>query len=108
MSLHTSDVIDYFFPASKRIACTKPEDVGKVKFVCNCGTTRVCLLKTGFSNLMSHIRSQHPNYEKDFVASNDRRSDIYFVNKDALEATEYIDFLLTSNQPFSLGNNPHL
>ena len=63
-TLDNKGLCDFFFTLSNPILVEKAGTIKEVKtFTCSCGSKRKVKTKSGYTNLMSHIKDQHPDYE---------------------------------------------
>jgi len=61
----TKNVCDFYFNLSQPKKVSNVGTAQEVKtFACSCGVERKVKTKSGYSNLMSHIKEQHVDYEK--------------------------------------------
>jgi hypothetical protein len=78
----------------------KNKDVLITTFKCQCGITRTQDLKKGYSNLISHIYSQHPDWQEIMGTSNLGGPNV-FVNKKANTIFAWLEWIVMENLPFS-------
>lgn len=72
------------------------EDGLDKNWICKCGTLRVQAKKTGYTNLMSHIRADHKNYQELLKSDGQVKLDEYFfVSDKAAQVYGWIDWIVT-------------
>ena len=85
-------------------------------FKCNCGTLRKQKKSSGFSNLMSHLKEKHEDWEElynAFKKSNPKakkvpQGHVFFVNPKAVLLHTWMNLVVSSNFPLSVVENPIL
>ena len=96
----SSEACSLFFT---RVSDTGSEQV----FKCSCGTTRKQKKGSGFSNLMSHLREKHGDWEQiyeDFRKNNPKSKKapaghVLFVNPKVVLLHSWLDWIVTDNLP---------
>ena len=96
----SSEACSLFFT---RVSDTGSEQV----FKCSCGTTRKQKKGSGFSNLMSHLREKHGDWEQiyeDFRKNNPiskkaPAGHVFFVNPKVVLLHSWLDWIVTDNLP---------
>ena len=96
----SSEACSLFFT---RVSDTGSEQV----FKCSCGTTRKQKKGSGFSNLMSHLREKHGDWEQiyeDFRKNNPKSKKapaghVFFVNPKVVLLHSWLDWIVTDNLP---------
>ncbi|KAG6941899.1 hypothetical protein JG688_00018414 [Phytophthora aleatoria] len=75
-------------------------------FRCRCSKIRKQDSKTGYTNLISHIRAQHPNFAAEIASSGHASGTLIgFVDKKSQTIYSWIDWIVSYNLLFSfLGN----
>lgn len=98
---NTKEICDLFF---KKIKESGSEEV----YECNCGTTRKKQKSSGYTNLMSHLREKHDDWEQlynDFKKNNPKsikgKSNFFIVNPKVLQLHSWLDWIVTDNLPIS-------
>ncbi|POM80718.1 Hypothetical protein PHPALM_1411 [Phytophthora palmivora] len=76
-------------------------------FRCRCGTVRKQTRRNGYSNLMQHIRREHPDYEAVMLAAStaETGSMLNYVRQSALNVYGWMDWILKNNLPLSFCEN---
>ena len=89
------DIVKWFFKEKK-------DNPGV--WVCQCSIERKQAEKTGYSNLMSHLRSDHKNYEQTYKNSlHNSNLDKFFSPSDkAIRIYGWIDWIITDRYFFYL------
>ena len=85
-------------------------------FKCNCGTVRKQKKASGFSNLMSHLREKHEDWEElynAFKKTNPKTKKapaghVFFVNPKAVLLHTWINLVVSNNFSLSIVENQHL
>ncbi len=80
------------------------EKVGNTitRFKCNCGVVRTQNLKKGFTNLISHIKEQHPDWEDIMQNKLDGRTILnQFINRKAIKIFNWLEWIVMGDLPFS-------
>jgi hypothetical protein len=102
MKINSADACSLFF--------TKVSETGSEQvFKCSCGTTRKQKKGSGFSNLMSHLREKHDDWEQLYEAfkENNHKSKkapaghVFFVNPKAVLLHSWLDWIVTDNLPIA-------
>ena len=95
MSHDSKTIIDFYFTS------VGPEEDGNFK--CKCGVTRTQKKKTGYTNLMSHVNAQHPNYLQELEATNskDLQTQLKFVDKKSVNIFSWLEWIVMDLIPFS-------
>ncbi|GMF38020.1 unnamed protein product [Phytophthora fragariaefolia] len=71
-------------------------------FRCRCSKVREQDIKTGYTNLMSHVRAQHPNFAAEIANSGMAGGTrIAFVHKKSQTVYSWIDWVISCTLPFS-------
>lgn len=98
-------------PTSKEICefyykVTQRDDDGTHHCECSCGVKRKFKLNTGYTNLMSHIKEQHPKHLEEMatVRSGGPRQAV-MVSKKSLNLFEWLNFVVMTGLPFSIVEN---
>jgi hypothetical protein len=107
MNVNSADVCSLFFT---KICETGSDQV----FKCSCGTTRKKKKGSGFSNLMSHLRAEHNDWEqiyKDSKKNNTRSKKaaadpVYFVNRKVVLLHSWLDWIIMDNLPIAAVEDP--
>lgn len=102
MKVISSEVCSLFFT---RISDSGSEQV----FKCSCGTTRKQKKGSGFSNLMSHLREKHCDWEQlyeDFKKNNPKSKKapaghVFFVNPKVVLLHSWLDWIVADNLPIN-------
>lgn len=92
------------------------EEANEKVFKCSCGIKRKQRKGTGFSNLMSHLREKHPNWEEmltQFKKENPKakkapKGHVFFVNPKAVLLHQWMDLVVSANLPLSIVENRSL
>ncbi|POM80965.1 Hypothetical protein PHPALM_1132 [Phytophthora palmivora] len=76
-------------------------------FRCRCGTVRKQTRRNGCSNLIQHIRREHPDYEAVMLAAStaETGSVLNYVRQSALNVYGWMDWILKNNLPLSFCEN---
>ncbi|ETP42562.1 hypothetical protein F442_10559 [Phytophthora nicotianae P10297] len=75
-------------------------------FRCRCTKTRNQDPKPGYTNLMSHVRAQHPNFADEIAGSGlSSGTLIGFVDKKSSIIFSWIDWVVSCNLPFNFPEN---
>jgi len=98
---------------SKQIVSTfftkeSEEQVGDkvlITYVCSCGRKRIQNPKTGYGNLLNHIKTDHQDWEDIMKAKNDKNPSI-FVNKKGANIFKWLEWIVTLNLPFQFVEQP--
>lgn len=98
---------------SKEIAATfftkvseeQTRDKLLIAYVCNCGRTRVQNPKTGYGNLINHIKNDHNDWE-DIMKAKDSKNPSTFVNKKGTKVFKWLEWIVMSNLPFQFVEDP--
>ena len=93
---------------------SESDDGKKQEFKCSCGTKRTKDKGGGWSNLMSHLRDKHPDYEQlyeNFKKSNPKAKKaapgtVFFVNPKVILLRNWLDWIVTDNLPLSTVEKP--
>ena len=88
----------------------KKVDGDEDQFVCNCGTMRKQKKGSGYSNLMSHLRDKHSEWENiynDFIMSNPKSKKPpaghqFFIHPKVIFIYSWLDWVVTDNLPISI------
>jgi hypothetical protein len=74
---------------------------------CRCGTVRKQANWNGISNLVSHVRSEHPNHVSLMLAatSAETGSIIDYVRRSSLNLFSWLEWVLKNNLPLSFSEN---
>jgi hypothetical protein len=76
-------------------------------FKCQCGISRSQDLKKGFVNLVSHIKSQHPDWQGVMDAKMKNKDQTHlFVNKKASTYFAWLEWIVMDNLPFTFVEKP--
>ena len=87
---------------SREIARTFFEDVPQnskgeqtnFKFKCSCGTTRTQDLKKGLTNLISHIKNDHKDWEEVMSSKKKAGPQSLFVNRKGSNIFNWIEWVI--------------
>ncbi|KAE9035456.1 hypothetical protein PR002_g7574 [Phytophthora rubi] len=71
-------------------------------FRCQCGTLRKQSGDTGYSNLLSHVRKEHPDFAVTMAASYRSGALTAFVDSKSQNVYDCLDLMVECNLPFSL------
>ena len=102
MKLDSAEVCEVFF--------TKIREEGKNRiFRCNCGTERKQAKGAGVSNLTSHLKDKHQDWEQiynDFKKNNPKAKkapagSVFFINPKVITLHSWLDWIVTENLPIS-------
>ena len=107
MKVNSADACSLFFT---KISETGSEQV----FKCSCGTTRKQKKGSGFSNLMSHLREKHDDWEQlyeEFKKNNPKSKkapagQVFFVNAKVVLLHSWLDWIVTDNLPIATVEKP--
>lgn len=99
---------------TREIATTFFEDVPKnskgeqtnFKFKCSCGTTRTQDLKKGLTNLISHIKNDHKDWEEVMNSKKKDQPQSLFVNRKGSNVFNWIEWVIMDNHSFSFVEKP--
>ena len=75
-------------------------------FKCRCGRIRKQKPGSGYANLMNHVRSEHPTYERD-MASQISVISRTCVSRKALNIYNWITWVINGNHPLSFVDNQY-
>ena len=78
----------------------------KSKFKCSCGTTRTQDLKKGLTNLISHIKNDHKDWEEVMNGKNKVGPQSLFVNRKGSMIFNWLEWVITDNHSFSFVEKP--
>jgi len=76
-----------------------------ITYRCTCGRTRVQNPKTGYGNLVNHIKSDHNDWE-DIMKAKDSKNTSIFVNKKGTKVFNWLEWIVMSNLPFQFVEDP--
>jgi hypothetical protein len=95
----SKDIVSTFF--------TKLEDSadGKGIYLCSCGRRRVQNLKSGYGNLIGHIKTDHKDWE-DVMKAKDKKVPSAFVNRKGANIFNWLEWIVMSNLPFTFVEDP--
>ncbi|RLN52051.1 hypothetical protein BBJ28_00021775 [Nothophytophthora sp. Chile5] len=86
------------------------EDQGQGVFRCQlCGASRKQQLGSGYSNLLSHLTSTHPDFEETYnaaVASDAPLTHFDFVSEATQQRNQWLQWIVERNLPVSEVDNP--
>ncbi|KAG3110912.1 hypothetical protein PI125_g9585 [Phytophthora idaei] len=70
---------------------------------CRCGTVRKQARRNGLSNLMSHVRREHPDYESLMLAATtaETGSILNYVRRSSLNLFSWLEWIPENNLPLS-------
>ncbi|KAG6576410.1 uncharacterized protein IUM83_08938 [Phytophthora cinnamomi] len=76
-------------------------------FRCRCGTVQKQTRRNGYSNLMQHVRREHPDYDAVMLAAStaETGSMLNYVRQSALNVYGWMDWILKNNLPLSFCEN---
>ncbi|KUG02223.1 hypothetical protein AM587_10000365 [Phytophthora nicotianae] len=74
---------------------------------CRCGTVRKQTRRNGYSNLMQHVRREHPDYEAVMLNAStaETGSMLNYVRQSALNVYGWLDWIIKSNLPLHFCEN---
>jgi len=98
---------------SKQIVSTfftkeSEEQVGDkllITYLCSCGRKRVQNPKTGYGNLLNHIKSDHKDWEE-IMKAKDTKNPSAFVNKKGANIFKWLEWIVLTNLPFQFVEDP--
>ncbi|KAG3028383.1 hypothetical protein PC120_g4914 [Phytophthora cactorum] len=72
-------------------------------FRCTCGAVRKCATGTGYTNLMQHIRREHPAFAEEMLAATpgETGSVVHYVRHSAQNTCGWLELLIKCNLPLS-------
>jgi hypothetical protein len=73
----------------------------QTKFQCTCGTTRTQDLKKGLTNLISHIKNDHLDWEQVMNSKKNDRPESLFVNRKGSTIFNWMEWVIMDNHSFS-------
>jgi len=77
------------------------------KFKCKCGVTRSQDLKKGYINLISHIKTNHPDWEEVMSSKKSfNKSQSLFINQKASTYYSWLRWIILDCHPFSFVERP--
>jgi hypothetical protein len=76
-----------------------------ITYVCSCGRKRVQNPKTGYGNLVSHIKTDHKDWEEIMKAKNNNNPSA-FVNKKGANIFKWLEWIVVANLPFKFVEHP--
>ncbi|KAE8996964.1 hypothetical protein PF011_g15695 [Phytophthora fragariae] len=103
-SFSNAQVSAYFFtPCSDEYAEPVPE-----YFRCRCGTVRKQTRRNGFSNLMQHVRREHPSFEAEMRAATtaETGSLIHYARRTPVNRFGWLEWVVKANLPLVFCENP--
>ena len=101
--------------SSKQLAATFFEELNSKKvgeksistFKCQCGISRSQDLKKGYVNLVSHIKSQHPDWKEIMDSKKKIEEDKNpFINRKASTYFSWLDWVIMDDLPFTFVERP--
>ncbi|RLN51667.1 hypothetical protein BBJ28_00013573 [Nothophytophthora sp. Chile5] len=77
-------------------------------FRCRCGTVRKQTRRNGYTNLMQHVRREHPDYEAVMLSAStaETGSMLNYVRRSALNVFGWLDWIVKNNLPLHFCENP--
>ncbi|KAG3086941.1 hypothetical protein PI125_g18801 [Phytophthora idaei] len=77
-------------------------------FRCRCGTVRKQNRRNGYSNLMQHVRREHPDYEAVMLTAStaETGSLLNYVRRSALNVFGWLDWIIKNVLPLHFCENP--
>ncbi|KAF1781907.1 Ribonuclease H-like domain [Phytophthora cactorum] len=77
-------------------------------FRCRCGTARKQTRRNGYSNLMQHVRREHPDYEVVMLTASTAETDslLNYVRRSALNVFGWLDWIIKNGLPLHFCKNP--
>ncbi|EGZ05763.1 hypothetical protein PHYSODRAFT_341962, partial [Phytophthora sojae] len=101
-SFTTKQVCTYFFTP-----LLDEQDEPTEHFRCQFGTVHKQDVKTGYSNLFSHVLKQHPDYVTTLANSGfNSGTMVVFIDQKSQTAYCWLDFVTERNLPFSFCEHP--
>ncbi|KAH7467328.1 uncharacterized protein KRP23_11652 [Phytophthora ramorum] len=70
---------------------------------CRCGSVRKRVAGTGFTNLMQHVRHEHPAFEEELLAATpgETGSVVHYVRHTAQNVFGWLEWIVHCNLPLS-------
>ncbi|ETI49280.1 hypothetical protein F443_06781 [Phytophthora nicotianae P1569] len=74
---------------------------------CRCGTVRKQTRRNGYSNLMQHVRREHPDYDAVMLNAStaETGSMLNYVRQSALNVYGWLDWIIKRNLPLHFCEN---
>jgi len=76
-----------------------------ITYLCSCGRKRVQNPKTGYGNLLNHIKSDHKDWEE-IMKAKDKKNPSAFVNKKGANIFKWLEWIVVANLPFQFVEHP--
>ncbi|KAG6612558.1 RWD domain-containing protein 3 [Phytophthora cinnamomi] len=89
---------------SKEICAFFYDDLGSGSYACKeCGTARKQQIGSGYSNLMSHITTKHPQYEETYAAATrgGKLQNFGFVSQETNHRFQWLRWVVERNLPIT-------
>jgi hypothetical protein len=98
----TKQLVSTFFTKE-----SEHHDGGKllITYRCSCGRKRVQNPKTGYGNLVSHIKTEHKDWEE-IMKAKDNKNPSAFVNKKGSNIFKWLEWIVVANLPFKFVDHP--
>lgn len=77
------------------------------QFMCVCKTSRKVKRNSGYTNLLSHIKDQHPNFKEEMLVANKKSSSFFHsVDKKSANIYGWMEWIVEDMLPLSFVDRP--
>ena len=97
----TREIVSTFFEGLPKDSKGGKGEQTISKFTCSCGTTRSQDLKKGLTNLISHIKSDHKDWEEVMKSKKKTGPQSLFVNRKGNLIFNWMEWVIMDNHSFS-------
>ena len=99
----TREIVTTFF---EDVPINSKGEVSNSKFKCTCGTTRTQDLKKGLTNLISHIKNDHKDWEEVMNSKKKDQPVSLFVNRRGNNIFNWMEWIIMDNHSYSFVEKP--
>ena len=98
-SFSTKEIINFYFPTTKNLSASRTSSV--IEFKCLWGRERKQNLGSGFSNLLNHVKSDHPEYNNEMNKKFKDGNTSMIFSKKTWNVYSWLQWIIEGGHPFS-------